>query len=378
MANREEGAAVPNRRQGQEEPHHQDAVIQRHIHLNWSNFKPEFSGKPEEDAEAHLLHLNHWMEAHHFDAGIRVQRFCLRLFGEARLWYQSLEPLGDTTWAQLQNLFRQRYSKLGSTCEQLFHAWRSFTFDENTKTIDCYVIRIRQVSNLLGYGELQILEVFKNTLPTKFYWILFPIEDLRQAVDTAKRILTKEKLDKQLTGQTSPSPFMSIREGTDKRVSFDTKDELGDKIDKLTVVIGKLAATENHERRPFKPQISYSQGRYQPRSYDRSRGYDTNSNTRQNYQGNRSRGKFRGNSRQNSRERYRNERYSNNNNRDRNRSRERAFVGNYRRDRSSGSDRSRSGSRTSMNRDGIRCYACRDYDYSVRDCPNSREERDLE
>ena len=68
------------------------------------------------------------------------------------------------------------------TCEQLFHAWRSFTFDENTETIDSYVIRIRQVATLLGYGEPQILEVFKNTIPTKLYWILFPIEDLRQAV----------------------------------------------------------------------------------------------------------------------------------------------------------------------------------------------------
>ena len=138
--------------------------------------------------------------------------------------------------------------------------WRSFTFDENTETIDSYVIRIRQVANLLGYGEPQILEVFKNTLPTKLYWILFPIEDLRQAVDTAKRILTKEKLDKQLTGHTSTSQFMSIREGTDKRVSFDTRDELEDKIDKLTVVKSKLVATENHERRPFKPQIYKSRG----------------------------------------------------------------------------------------------------------------------
>ena len=124
----------------------------------------------------------------------------------------SLEPLGDTTWAQLQKLFRQRYSKSGNTHEQLFHVWRSFTFDENTETIYSYVIRIRQVATPLGYGELQILEVFKNTLPTKLYWILFPIEDLRQAVDTAKTILTKEKLDKQLTGQIPTSPFMSVRD----------------------------------------------------------------------------------------------------------------------------------------------------------------------
>ena len=28
---------------------------QRIVHLNWSHFKPEFSGKLDEDAEAHLL-----------------------------------------------------------------------------------------------------------------------------------------------------------------------------------------------------------------------------------------------------------------------------------------------------------------------------------
>ena len=90
-----------------------------------------------------------------------------------------------------------------------------------------YFTQIRQVATFLGYGESQILEVFKNTLPMKLYWILFPIEDLRQAVETAKRILTKEKLHKQLTGQASTSPFMSIRERASRKVSFDTRDELG-------------------------------------------------------------------------------------------------------------------------------------------------------
>ena len=100
----------------------------------------------------------------------------------------------------------------------MFHAWRSFSFNENTETIDSYVNQIRQVATLLGYEEPQILEVFKNTLPTKLYWILFPIEDLKQVVETAKRILTKEKLDKQLTGQTSTSPFMNISDGTEESI----------------------------------------------------------------------------------------------------------------------------------------------------------------
>ena len=135
---------------------------QQLVHLNWSYFKPEFSEKPDEDAEAHLLCTNDWMIAHHFIEGVKVQKFCLTLLGEARLWYQSLEPI-NVNWQGLQNLFRQKYSKIGKTREQLFHAWRSFNFDENTGTIDGYVTHIRQVAALLGYGEPQILEVFKNT-----------------------------------------------------------------------------------------------------------------------------------------------------------------------------------------------------------------------
>ena len=63
------------------------------------------------------------------------------------------------------------------------------------ETLDLYITCIRQVTTLLGSEESQILEVFKNTLTTKLYWVLFTIEDLRQAVETAKRILTKEKID---------------------------------------------------------------------------------------------------------------------------------------------------------------------------------------
>ena len=86
------------------------------------------------------------------------------------MWYESLQPM-NVDWQGLQNLFKQKYSKTGNTREQLFHAWRSFHFDENTEAIDAYVTHLRQVATLLGYGEPQILEVFKNTFPTKLYWV---------------------------------------------------------------------------------------------------------------------------------------------------------------------------------------------------------------
>ena len=71
---------------------------------------------------------------------------------------------------------------------------------------------IRQVATLLGYGKPQVLEVFKNTLPTMLYCVLFPTEDLRLAVQT-KGTLTKEKIDRKLAGQSSLMPFMNIKDG---------------------------------------------------------------------------------------------------------------------------------------------------------------------
>ena len=50
------------------------------------------------------------------------------------------------------------------------------------------------------------------------------------AVETAKRMLTKEKIDKQLAGQTSSTPFISVRDSQNKRVTFNTADNLEQKI----------------------------------------------------------------------------------------------------------------------------------------------------
>ena len=119
------------------------------------------------------------------------------------------------------------------------------------ETIDAYVCCIRQVATLLGYQEPQILEVFKNTLPTRLYWVLFLIMDLQQAVETVKRILTKEKIDRQLAGQTSLAPFMNIKEGHSKRVTFDMTDIIEQKTDKLTVMMDKLVTEDEGQNRQF-------------------------------------------------------------------------------------------------------------------------------
>ena len=229
----------PAHREGQQAPVQQ--VVQQQLCMNWSHFKPKFSGKTGEDVEAHLLRTNDWMTTHDFTEAVKVQRFCLTLVGEARNWYATLEPIA-MAWQELQTMFRQQYSKIGNMREQLFHAWRSFHYDENVKTPDAYVIRIKQVSRLLGYGDPQVLEVFKNMVPNRLYWVLFAIDNLHDAVEMAKRFLTKEKIDRQMTGQ-NPTPFMRMTEKKKKSVSFDANDVLektNENMERKTALMDKM------------------------------------------------------------------------------------------------------------------------------------------
>ena len=111
-----------------------------------------------------------------------------------------------------------------------------------------------------------MLEVFENNLLTKLYWVLFPIADLRSVVEAAKRILNKEKIDKQLVWQTSSTPFMSVRDSQHKKVTFNTVDDLEQKVDRLTVMMSKLVTEGEGCSKPFKPQVYQSKrGRNQSR-----------------------------------------------------------------------------------------------------------------
>ena len=95
---------------------------------------------------------------------------------------------------------------------------KSFHCGENAKTVDAYVQRIWQVAEMINYVEPQILEVFKNKLPSWPYWVLFPIDNLHIAVATVKRILTKERVDSQLAGKGShKTPFVALTDQNEHR-----------------------------------------------------------------------------------------------------------------------------------------------------------------
>ena len=97
-----------------------------------------------------------------------------------------------------------------------------FIYDENTDTIDSYIYKVKQVAALLNYGEPQILELFKNTLQSRLYYMLYQIDDLRMAVETAKRLLTNEQIDKK-SGQATTSPFMITSQENSKSKSKNEK-----------------------------------------------------------------------------------------------------------------------------------------------------------
>ena len=143
-----------------------------------------------------------------------------------------------------------------------------FHFDENKETLDSYITCIRQVTTLLGYGKPQVLEVFKIHSQLDYIGYSFLIEDLRLVVETAKMILTKEKIDRHLSGQSSLTPFMSIKDGySSKKVAFDMHDSLDDKIDRLTSMMSTLTAQDDNLNKHFKPKIYQGKQRGQSRNF---------------------------------------------------------------------------------------------------------------
>ena len=131
--------------------------------------------------------------------------------------------------------------------------------------IDSYVLRMSQITAMLNYGEMQILENFKNTLPYQCYVTLINVNNLRDTIDLVKRVLTKEKLDRQLTGQTF-TPFMKVtihydhstQSNPKKGVTFDTMETLernSDCIDRLTSLVSDMKMTMDRKQSPYKPRI---------------------------------------------------------------------------------------------------------------------------
>ena len=131
-------------------------------------------------------------------------------------------------------------------------------------TIDSYVLRMSQVAAMLNYGEMQILENFKNTLPYRLYSTLINVNNLGHAIDLAMRVLTKEKLDRQLTGQSS-TPLMKSTSNDNhlhqnhhkKAVTFDAMEMLernSDCIDRLTSLVSDMKMTMDRKQPPYKPR----------------------------------------------------------------------------------------------------------------------------
>ena len=171
---------------------------------------------------------------------------------------------------------------------------------------------------MLNYGEMQILENFKNTLPYRLYLALINVHNLRDAIDLAKRVLTKETLDRQLTGQSS-TPFMratsndnhSPQNHPKKGVTFDAMETLernSNCIDRLASLISDMKMMMDRKQSPYKPKIyqgrsqnqNASQQNFTPRNRSFSRGRNQggnrgNYNYRNNYwpnYRNRSRGRW--------------------------------------------------------------------------------------
>ena len=200
--------------------------------------------------------------------------------------------------------------------------------------------------------------------------MLFPIDNLHEAVETAKQFLTKEKIDRQMTGQSS-TPFMKLTEKERKTVPFDARDALektSENMEKMTALMDKMYIKLDQKEVPYKPQI-YQGGRGENRQKftqgNNWRGYRSFSRncTESNREYGGSRGNFwRGN--------FRGRFYNNTGRTWKKRRTWRQSRSRKRERRVRSPSSSRLGSRTSMDRVRIRCFKCREYDHFTNECPN--------
>ena len=88
-------------------------------------------------------------------------------------------------------------------------------------------------------------------------------------------------------GQISLTPFMNMRDNSNKRVTFDMTDDIEQKLDKLTVMMGKLVTKDKGQSKQFKPQVYQSnRGRGQNRGRFRSdNAYQGHSRYNQDFRG---------------------------------------------------------------------------------------------
>ena len=105
---------------------------------------------------------------------------------------------------------------------------------------------------------------------------LINVNNLRDAIDLSKRVLTKEKLERQLTGQSS-TPFIMAMSNNNhspqnhhkKGVTFnaiETLERNSDCIERLTSLVSDMKLTIDRKQLPYKPKV------YQGRSQNQNSG----------------------------------------------------------------------------------------------------------
>ena len=103
---------------------------------------------------------------------------------------------------------------------------------------------------------------------------------MRDVVDAVKRVLTKEKIDRQLSGQSgATAPFMKVGDvhHSNKTVSFIMHDLIREQLESLTSMVYNMSVHKEDNSRPFRHQIHQKKRRGQNRqnlgARDRNRSY---------------------------------------------------------------------------------------------------------
>ena len=151
-----------------------------------------------------------------------------------------------------------------------------------------------------------MLKLLRNTLVSRLYYLIYRKNNLEEVIEIAKTALTKDKLEKEETGQATASPFMCASMERSRRsrrgVPFDTLDTKGsidknrDSINKLTSMVNKINMELDRREARYRPTVYQKRNRghgqrqvnYRPRnrsqSRDRGQAFSNNRGRENSYQ----------------------------------------------------------------------------------------------
>ena len=233
-------------------------------------------GMKGEDPEDHILKVEDYFGVHQVtEQNDKINRFKHMLFETARKWAQTLnytevkkfdynpENANDKK-ASVKYLFLTRFAKEGRTLEAAYSAWEALTFIPNKDDIEQFLLKVEELTKILGYNEDAQVMAVKSVLPRDVYGICMTYKNLKDLKTFLIELFSNPKMREVVPETASaagdPSVF-SIGQHMENNVVSPTVADVSkicQDMNALQVRFNKITSADFRSKssKPWKPEVT--------------------------------------------------------------------------------------------------------------------------